>query len=445
MKTLFRLAIVWLFLFGTYPAAAQFTDQATYVATPGGTANAITLSVPNWTRNLPGVPIRFLPGSTNTAATTVNVGALGAIAINKRTNSGLVALSGGEIRSGVMATIAYDGTVWVLSDTLGTFTDINTYTNAALANGMPYNFSLSASVGTNALTITLQTAGGSTPSAASPVIIPFRNSTIGSGVLQNVSVTGALSFTIASGSTMGCVSGQMCRLWVVAICSSGLSCTGSPGTDTVGMCAFNAKSGTNIGPIYESALQSSASGTSGGNSAQTYYCNISSVTARAIRILGYIDIQQVTAGTWATSPTVVQPFGVGIAKPGETIQYRTQVSTTQSNVSGGTPIQVTDIVLSISPSSAANQIRVSLYGTFLANGLSVGLAKISRGTGPTYIGNAVQIAASSTSGAAFSAMDNPNTTSSTTYTLYLVSPAGGTVTWNIGGIPSYFELQEIMG
>ena len=109
------LAVLALVVLAPLSASAQFADQATYIAAPGGTANAITLAVDNWSINRPGVPIRFLPASQNTGATTVVVNGVGSpIAIKKQTGNGLIALTGGEINTSEIAEIVYDGTQWEL-------------------------------------------------------------------------------------------------------------------------------------------------------------------------------------------------------------------------------------------------------------------------------------------------------------------------------------------
>lgn len=108
-------AIAVAILCAPIAAQAQFADQATYVAVPGGTANAITLAVDNWNINRPGVVIRFIPAAQNTGATTVVVNGVGSpIALRKQTGNGLKALTGGELVTSQIASIAYDGTVWEL-------------------------------------------------------------------------------------------------------------------------------------------------------------------------------------------------------------------------------------------------------------------------------------------------------------------------------------------
>lgn len=444
MNTIFRIFVLLALLCA--PAHAQFANQANYGGTSGGT-NTITIPLANWVRNLVGVPVRFLPANTTTGAATANVNGVGAAAILKPNNGGLTALTGGEIRSGQMTTIVFDGTQWILQDQLGTFTEANTLASSSLQSGMPYNMSLSASVSANALTISMLTAAGGTPTAASPVIIPFRNSTIANGVQQNVLVTGALTFTIASSATMGCTSAVMCRVWIVAICSSGLSCTGSAGTDTVGLCAINVRSGTNIMSINEAALQTSGSGTSGGSSAQTYYCNISSVTSRAIRILGYVDIQEVTAGTWATAPTTVQVFGPGVKRPGEIVASWSSSITAGTSISSSTPV-ASSITISVTLTSAANITRVTANTTMRnVGGTGLALGQLGRSGTPTLFGNLTYINSSSTNIATWNGSDVPNTLSSITYNVYAWQTAGNNLLFCDGGFTvctNEIMVNEIM-
>lgn len=109
------LAVLAVIALAPISASAQFADQATYIAVPGGTANAITLAVDNWNINRPGVVIRFIPAAQNTGATTVVVNGVGSpIALRKQTGNGLKALTGGELVTSQIASIAYDGTVWEL-------------------------------------------------------------------------------------------------------------------------------------------------------------------------------------------------------------------------------------------------------------------------------------------------------------------------------------------
>lgn len=116
MMKLLRTALAGLTLLALCAtgALAQFSDQRTWGGTSGGSANVQTVTIPNLTAHLPGVPIRFVAGFSNTSATTFNPSGIGAVAVNKPTPSGIGALTGGEIVAGRVVTVAYDGSVYQL-------------------------------------------------------------------------------------------------------------------------------------------------------------------------------------------------------------------------------------------------------------------------------------------------------------------------------------------
>lgn len=89
------------------------TDTELWGGTAGGTANAVTLSLtPAITAYATGTVIRFVSAAANTGAVTVNVNGVGAVALNK--GAGTTPLAAGDIPSGHIVTITYDGTRFVL-------------------------------------------------------------------------------------------------------------------------------------------------------------------------------------------------------------------------------------------------------------------------------------------------------------------------------------------
>jgi hypothetical protein len=83
-----------------------------YVATVGGTADVITLTAsPAITAYAAGQTFRFIASGANTTNVTVNVSGLGAKAVTK---NGTTALAAGDIPSGMMVEITYDGTRFIL-------------------------------------------------------------------------------------------------------------------------------------------------------------------------------------------------------------------------------------------------------------------------------------------------------------------------------------------
>jgi hypothetical protein len=100
----------------TSPASfAQIQDnKGQYVATVGGTADVITLTPsPAITAYAAGQRFTFIASGANTGATTVNVSGVGAKDV-KRNDGSATALSAGDIASGAIVDIEYDGTNFLL-------------------------------------------------------------------------------------------------------------------------------------------------------------------------------------------------------------------------------------------------------------------------------------------------------------------------------------------
>ena len=116
-KFLLGLAIAFA---AAVPAHAQFSAQQTWQATTTGSANAIVIAIPDVSSiaDLVGVPVRFLPSATNTGPATAAVGGTAATAVKKATQNGLAALTGQEMVVGQVTKLIYDGTQYVLDNTI---------------------------------------------------------------------------------------------------------------------------------------------------------------------------------------------------------------------------------------------------------------------------------------------------------------------------------------
>lgn len=145
---------------------------------------------------------------------------------------------------------------------------------------------ITASVGSNALTITLN-----------PTILDFRSATIGSGTVNTRNIAAAISVVVSSGSTLGTTNAVQSRLAVLAIDNAG----------TVELAVVNIAGGTSLDET--GIISTTAEGGAGAaDSATTIY----STTARsnvAYRVVGYVESTQATAGTWATAPSTIQGYG----------------------------------------------------------------------------------------------------------------------------------------
>lgn len=96
-----------------YASAAQVQDsELVWGGTSGGTANAQTITLsPAVTALVTGMRISFLPGNTNTGATTLNPNSVGATNIVLPNGDALV---GGELSTGAPAEVLYTGTNFIL-------------------------------------------------------------------------------------------------------------------------------------------------------------------------------------------------------------------------------------------------------------------------------------------------------------------------------------------
>jgi len=408
-------AILMLALAWSAPARAQFSDQVTWGGTAGGSANAqtVTINTASTYADLLGVVIKYTASATNTGAATLNVNSFGTSpAINKLTGAGLVALTGGEIASGNAVLLMYNGTVFVLVSPASDIIGARMLGSSSQGMNAPINLQLTAAASGGALTVNVVTAAGATPSPSTPIPVVFGDSTVTGGDPVLVSQQAALTFTISSGSTMGCTSAATCRLWVAAINNGG----------TLALCAINLLSGTTLAALSETALWTSGSGTGGGNSAQTLYCGTSAVTSKTIRILGYVEATE-TGGSWA-SPTVIRLFGPGVPRPGTVLQRKYAVAAS----------------LAITLSSVCNVVGFSAGESLLvSSGTGAGVTLV-RTLGSTVV--ATKVLNNNGGGATefdinfVFGLDAPGTTSAQTYTIT-----------NSAGTPAdqAVYLEEIMG
>lgn len=143
---------------------------------------------------------------------------------------------------------------------------------------------ISAAVSSNALTLSLNATS-----------LDFRANSLTSGVINSRTVGSTISLTVPSGATLGTVNGQQARLALIAIDNAG----------TIELAVSNIAGGVNLD---ETTLISTTAVSGTANSAGTIY----STTARSnvpFRVVGYVDITEATAGTWASAPTVIQGQG----------------------------------------------------------------------------------------------------------------------------------------
>ena len=286
----------------------------------------------------------------------------------------------------------------------------------------PKNVGLAVSLSTNDLVIALKGANGSDPSSSNQVQIPFRNVTEATGTPTWLAITAATSLTLTAGGTLGITAAQACRLWIVAFNDGG----------TIRLAAINCSVGgstARIYPLIPWSVASSTATSSGGDSAGVFYTNSGvTVSAKAYTILGFVEwnasgIASPTTAFTLTNLNRIQLYGPGVPLPGTPIQTVSLVAAGSKTTTSATYV-VTNaaITLSITPSSAANLIRVQATGDLESDPDTVpGYAQLSRGnTDNTNMIGSIGIA--TVVGGTFphsvctlTAWDKPNSTSATLY------------------------------
>lgn len=153
------------------------------------------------------------------------------------------------------------------------------------------NAAITVSQSANAYTISLKQADGSTNcTSAAPCKIGFRGTSVGYNIR---SVTGALSVTIPSGTTIGTVSAAAETLYVYL--------QDNAGTVTMAVSLM----------AYDEGTLLSTTAISGGTLRTTIYSTAGS-SSLPTRLIGRVEETQATAGTWASNATTIEtrPFVV---------------------------------------------------------------------------------------------------------------------------------------
>ena len=325
--------------------------------------------------------------------------------------------------------------------------------------GGAVNYSLTAAVGSNALTVALKTAAGADPSAADPIVFAFRSPTVTSGDVVKRSLAAALSIVVPSGGTMGFTSNIPGRLWVVAFDDAG----------TIRLGLINCLNGTDIYPLNVEQVESAAAVGTGSDSAHAFVSD-AVVSAKAFAVLGRLDWSAglATAGAWASAPTQIALVGPSGPLPGARLQQRRN-ATGAVSASGTTVIPRDDTIpqntegnelltQAITCRATMNLVRVSaILHLSLANGGAYVTAALFKDA------TASAVAAIADNGAAaepfimtLNHVERAATVSAATFKVRAGKDAGaaGTTTLTLngsggtrryGGVSnSYLEVEEIV-
>lgn len=341
-----------------------------------------------------------------------------------------------------------------------TYTGSNTFSGTVIVSGtitgtlpMPTNLRLTASVGSSALTIALKGNDGNDPSASNPVYVPFRNVTGGTGDTTWLAITAATSIVVSSGSTLGTTSGVASRVWVVGFNDGG----------TFRLGVMQCSSAGRIYSINDAALVSSTAegGAGAADSAGVIYTG-TAVTSKALRVLGFVESTQATAGTWATTPSKVQLWTPAMKLPGDLVQVSHSGSATFSTGTTALPDDNTIpqntegdqyLTTSITPTSAINRlyITIAVYARHSANAY-FSIALFQDSTANALAATKVPSDSSNSRlGVLFYEMI-AGTGSSTTFNVRAGGAGGATLTFNGeggasffgGAVYSFIRVEEVM-
>lgn len=215
------------------------------------------------------------------------------------------------------------------------------------------NLSITTSVAANALTITMQTQGGATPSPASPVIVSMGSATAATGTYTPLKTVASTSLVISSGSKVGAVNATAFALWIVQFSDGQLG-------------AINCRGLTKIYPLSENIIASStAEGGAGAAASAGVFYTTSAVSSKPYRILAKLEWPSglTAAGTWDAGPTLIRLKTPGMKLPGDTIQSDGVVLNEGSTLTSTTH---TNTTIDGIASTARLQVGMAVTGTFVA-------------------------------------------------------------------------------
>jgi hypothetical protein len=249
-------------------------QRQTYTAfTTGGTSAAFSLTpIPAITANATSTRFNVIFNATPSGNPTLAVSGQTAKNLKYYDATGNKQfVTSSQVISGWVSDVVDDGTDWVVMRTL----------LAPNSKLIP----ITATVAGNDLTISL-------PSTS----LDFRSVTLPDGTVLVRGNASTLTLVVPNTATLGTANNVSARLVVVAMVAGGV-------IDQLAV--INASNGYNFD---ESTLITTTAISTASDSANVFY----STSARnnfAFRIVGFIDITEATAGTWATNPTLVQGAG----------------------------------------------------------------------------------------------------------------------------------------
>lgn len=192
---------------------------------------------------------------------------------------------------------------------------------------------IDATVAANALTITIN-----------PGVWDFRSTTLTDGTPVSRTLSSPVSVVVPDTATLGTVNNIAARLVAVLIDNAG----------TLEAAVVNLAGGNQLD---ETNLINTTTISTGADSNNVIY-STTGRTGVAYRIVGFINITEATAGTWATAPTLVQGCGGQALTALSSLGY----GQTWQNLTGSRSVGTTYY------NTTGKPIKVSVYGTMATTG-----------------------------------------------------------------------------
>lgn len=320
--------------YGQVTAASSTAQSGSqqWLTSVAGT-NTITASLSGVTSYTSGLTVRFTASGANTGATTLNINSIGVINLIRADG---VALATGDLLSGGTYETIYDGTSFKLQGSIS-------------ASQIPATTkqiqSVTATVASNALTLGLNATS-----------LDFRNSSLTNGA-PNTRTVSTISLVVPSGASLGTINATQARLALLAIDNSG----------TVELAVINLSGGNQL----DETNLISTTAISAGATANNVFYSTAGRTNVPYRVVGFVDITETTAGTWASAPTEIQGVGgqalaalssIGYGQTWQTFTSVTRVIGTTYYNTTGKPITVIAQTSGTAASATVNGVNIVTGG-----------------------------------------------------------------------------------
>lgn len=209
---------------------------------------------------------------------------------------------------------------------------------------------------------------GSITFTANPQAVAIRSAVLMSGTPNTLTIASAVSVTVPSGATLGTTNGVISRIYYAVANVSG-----------VPELAVNNATGATV--LDEDELISTTAVGGASNTSGVWY----STTARSnvpYKVMGFLESTQTTAGTWAQTPSTVQPCGGAACF--NTVDYGKTLSDVTASRAYGTPYKNNtgkNMQVSVTFGNVGGVAFPTGFGAITVNGVYVGKVGWNAGGG----------------------------------------------------------------